>query len=73
MRLPEVPVIVTLIVPTVAPLEAASVRVLSPVVGFGLNDDETPLGIGEVTARPTFPLKPFDGWTVIIAVAEGPP
>lgn len=53
---------VTETVPVVAPAAAVRVSVLVPVeVGFGLNEELTPLGNVEVTARPTLPVKPFAG------------
>lgn len=73
VRLPEVPVTVTVTVPTVATLLAANVNVLFPVVGFGLNPADTPLGKAEVTARPTLPLNPFAGVTVIVVFPPAPP
>ena len=73
VRLPEVPVTVTVTVPTVAVLLAASVNVLLPIVGFGLNPADTPLGNVEVTARPTLPLNPFAGVTVIVVFPPVPP
>src|SRR6202008_2838009 len=73
VRLPEVPVTVTVTVPTVGVPVAASVNVLLPVVGFGLNPADTPLGNVEVTARPTLPLNPFAGVTVIVVFPPVPP
>jgi len=73
VRLPEVPVTVTVTVPTVAVLLAASVNVLLPVVGFGLNPADTPLGKAEVTARPTLSLNPFAGVTVTVVFVTAPP
>jgi hypothetical protein len=49
---------VTVAVPVEAVLLAASVKVLAPVVGLGLNEGVTPLGKPEVD-RLTLPLKPF--------------
>jgi len=54
---PEVPVMVTVAVPGVAALPAASVRTLVPVVGFGANDAVTPLGRPDA-ARFTLPVNP---------------
>ena len=60
-------------VPVAAELLAVSVNVLLPVVGFGLNDAVTPLGKAEVTDKPTLPLKPFTGLTVIVLLPPAPP
>jgi hypothetical protein len=54
---PEVPVMVTLVCPSVAVLLAVSVMTLEPVVGFGTNVALTPLG-KPVTARFTLPVNP---------------
>jgi len=59
VRLPEVPVIVTLTVPVLAVLLAVRVRRLEVVAGFGLNEALTPLGRPE-TDKPTLPPKPFN-------------
>ena len=67
VRLPEVPVIVTVTVPVVAVPFALSVNVLLVVVLVGLNDAVTPLGI-PVADKLTLPLKPFTGVTVIVLV-----
>ena len=58
VRLPDVPVIVTVKVPVMAATLALSVNVLAPVVGFGLNNAVTPLGNPEAD-KLTFPLNPF--------------
>jgi hypothetical protein len=66
LRLPEVPVMVTVVgPPTVAVLLAASVRVLP------LNDAVTPLGIPDAVYE-TVPVKPFLGVTVIVLVPLDP-
>jgi hypothetical protein len=65
VKLPDVPVMVTLPVPVVAALLAVSVSVLVPVAGFGLNTAVTPLGKPEA-AKVTPELKPFTGLTVIV-------
>jgi len=57
LRLPEVPVIVTVLVPIVAAPVAVSVRVLVLAVLAGLNEAVTPDGRTEAD-RLTFPLKP---------------
>ena len=58
LKLPEVPVTVTVYCPIVAVLLAVSVTVLLPVVGFGVKDAVTPLGRPE-TARFTLPANPY--------------
>ena len=63
LKLPEVPVTVTVAVPAVAEGPAANVRVLVPVVLAGLNDAVTPFGRPD-TVKLTVPLKPFCGPTV---------
>jgi hypothetical protein len=65
VKLPEVPVTVTVAVPATTEVPATSVRVLVPVVLAGLNDAVTPLGSPDA-ARLTRPLKPFCGPTVRI-------
>ena len=73
MRVPEVPVTVTITIPVAAVLLALSVKTLLPIAGLGLNPDETPLGNTEVTVNPTLPLKPFNAFTVIVEVPPAPP
>jgi hypothetical protein len=66
VKLPEVPVMVTVAVPVVAVLLAASVKVLEfvgLVVLGGLKEAVTPAGKTEVVDRLTLPLKPFSGET----------
>jgi hypothetical protein len=58
VKLPDVPVMVTVAVPVVAVLLAVSVSVLVLAVLLGLNDAVTPLGSPEAD-RLTFPAKPF--------------
>lgn len=58
VKLPEVPVMVTVAAPVVAVLLAVSVKVLVELAGLGLNDAVTPLGRPEAD-KLTFPLKPF--------------
>ena len=58
VKLPEVPVIITVTVPAVALLLAASVNVLVLVAPLGLKDAVTPLG-RPVADKTTVPLKPF--------------
>jgi len=64
VKLPEVPVMLTVTGPVVAVLLAASVKVLVVVAGFGLNDAVTPLGRPE-TDKLMLPLKPLSGVTVM--------
>jgi hypothetical protein len=68
VRLPEVPLIVTVDVPTVAELLAVSVSTLVPVVGFVPKDAVTPLGRPDA-ARVTLPLNPPALVTVTVSVA----
>ena len=68
LRLPEVPVMVTVAVPTVAELLADSVSTLDPVVGFVPKDAVTPVGRPEA-ARVMLPLNPFAPVTVMVSVA----
>jgi hypothetical protein len=67
VKLPEVPVMVTVAVPVVAVLLAISVRVLVVVVLVGLKEAVTPLGRPEAD-KLTLPLKPFCGVTVMVLV-----
>ncbi len=71
VRLPEVPVMVTVAVPSVAELAALSVSVPGLVVLAGLNDAVTPVGRPDA-ARATAPVKPFCGVIVIVLVALAP-
>jgi hypothetical protein len=71
VKLPHVPVTVTVAGPGVATLLAISVSVLEPVVGFGLNDAVTPLGSPDAD-KVTPLLKPFNGITVIVLVPLPP-
>ena len=64
-RLPEIPVTVTVAEPTVAAVEAVSVRMLLPVVLAGLKDAVTPAG-RPLTARLTAPLKPLRPITLMV-------
>jgi hypothetical protein len=68
VRLPEVPVMVTVDVPAVAELLAVSVSTLEAVVGLVPKDAVTPLGKPEA-ANVTLPLNPFAPVTVIVSVA----
>lgn len=71
-RLPEVPVMVTVLVPVVADALAVSVRVLVPVVGFGLNAAVTPVGSADA-ASVTLPVNPLTSFTEIVLVPLAPP
>ena len=72
VKLPDVPVIVTVAVPVVALALAVKVSVLELVEGFGLNAAVTPLG-KPVAEKVTLPLKPFVGATEIVLVPPAPP
>ena len=65
VKLPDVPATVTVTVPAAAVLLAVSVSVLVLAVLLGLNDDATPLGRPDAD-RPTLPLKPLSGVTVMV-------
>ena len=67
VKLPDVPVIVTVDVPVVAVPLAVNVSVLVLVVLLGLNDGVTPLGRPEAD-KLTLPPKPLCGLTVIVLV-----
>jgi hypothetical protein len=71
VKLPEVPVMVTVAVPVAAVLVAASVNVLVLAVLLGLNDAVTPLGRPDAD-KLTLPLKPFSGVTLIVLVPLAP-
>jgi hypothetical protein len=65
VKLPEVPVMVTVAGPATAVLLADSVNVLVLVAGLGLKVAVTPVG-KPVADKVTLPLKPFSGETVIV-------
>ena len=65
VRLPDVPVIVTVSGPTVALPEAVNVNTLPPVVLAGLNDPVTPTG-RPLTDRATDPAKLLSGVTIMV-------
>jgi hypothetical protein len=71
VRLPEVPVIVTVARPRVAVLAAERVKTLVPVVLAGLNDAVTPAG-KPLALRATEPLKPLLPVTVIVLLPVAP-
>jgi hypothetical protein len=71
VKLPDVPLIVTVTVPVLAVLLAASVMVLLVDVGFVLNVAVTPLGRVPVESV-TLPLKPFCGVTETVLVPLPP-
>jgi hypothetical protein len=58
---PDVPVIVTALVPVAAVLLAVSVSVLYPTVGFGVREPVTPLGRPAIE-RLTAPVNPYIGF-----------
>jgi hypothetical protein len=65
VSVPETPVMVSVTVPVPAVLAAVSVSVLVEVVLVGLKLAVTPEG-SPLTERPTDPLKPFTGLTVMV-------
>ncbi len=67
VKLADVPVTVTLKVPSAAVLLAVSVKVLVLAVLLGLNDAATPLGRPDAD-KLTLLLKPFCGVTVMVLV-----
>ena len=71
VRLPEVPVIVTVAAPVVAVLLAVSVSTLVPVVGFVPNAAVTPLGRPDA-ASVTLPVNPPTSVTEIVLVPVPP-
>ena len=67
VRLPDLPVIVTVDVPVAAVALAERVRVVVLVAGFGLNAAVTPVGKPEAE-NVTFELNPFSGLIVTVLV-----
>jgi hypothetical protein len=65
VKLPEVPVMVTVAGPATAVLVADSVNVLVLAAGLGLKAAVTPVG-KPVADKVTLPLKPFSGETVMV-------
>lgn len=66
MRFPEVPVIVTVLVPVAAVLLAANVSELVVVVEAGVKVAVTPFGRPDAV-KATLPVNPFVGVTVIVS------
>lgn len=62
VRLPEVPVMVTIAFPEAAVSLATSVNVLFPVDGLGEKEAVTPLGSPDA-AKFTLPVNPHCGFT----------
>jgi hypothetical protein len=71
VRLPEVPVMVTVLVPAAAALVAVKVTTLEAVAGFVAKLAVTPEG-RPVAARVTLPVKPFAPARVMVSVAVPP-
>ena len=73
VKLPDVPVMVTVAVPALTVLLAVSVRMqdVVAVAGFGLNAAVTPLG-SPAADRLTLPVKPFNEVTLIVLVPFAP-
>ena len=71
VRLPEVPLMVTLLAPTTAVLAAVKVTTLVPVAGFAAKAAVTPLG-RPLAVNVTLPLKPFAPETVTVSEAVLP-
>jgi hypothetical protein len=72
VNLPDVPLMVSVLVPASAVVLALSVNTLVPEVGFVLHDAVTPLGSEEVKARLTLPLNSSAPVTVMVVVADVP-
>jgi hypothetical protein len=72
VKLPEVPVMVTVEVPRVAEALAVSVSLLVVVPGFGLNVPVTPVG-RPVAVMVTLLVKPFRRVMVTVLVPAAPP
>ena len=71
VKLPELPLIVTVAVPVVAVLFAIRVSTLPPVVGLVANDAVTPLGKPDAV-RVTLPVNPYWPVTVMVGFPEAP-
>lgn len=72
VRLPEMPVMVTVAVPLVAVLLAVNVSTLVLVAGFVPNDAVTPVGKPDADSV-TLPVKPLVGVIVMVLVPPVPP
>src|SRR5579872_80704 len=72
LRAPLVPVMVTLVVPAVAVLDAVKVTVLVVVVDAGLMLAVTPAGKPLTAPNVTVPVNPFTGTTVIVLLPLPP-
>ena len=68
LRLPEIPVMVTVAVPTFAVALAVNVTTLDDVTGFALKIAVTPLG-NPVAVSETFPENPLVGMILTVLVA----
>lgn len=71
VKVPELPLMVTVEVPAVAELLAANVTTLVPVVGLVPNVAVTPLGRPDA-ASVTLPVNPPTSVTVMVSVAVDP-
>jgi hypothetical protein len=71
VRLPDVPVMVTLYWPTGTELLAVKVSVLLPVVGLGVKEAVTPLGRPDAESA-TLPVNPYCEYTYTLEVPELP-
>ena len=67
VRLPDLPVTVTVTVPVVAVLLAESVSLLEVVAGLELKEAVVPLRMPEAD-KVTLELKPFEGVMVMVVV-----
>ena len=69
--MPEVPVMVSEVLPGVAVLLTVSVSVLVPVVDVGENAAVTPVGRPAIESF-TVPVNPYSGNTEIVDVLDAP-
>jgi hypothetical protein len=72
VRLPDVPVMVTVVVPAFAVALAVKVKTLVEVAGFGLKEAVTPAGNLELVSV-TLPENPLTGVMVMVVVPLAPP
>lgn len=72
VKLPETPLMVSVLVSAGAELLAVRVSTLLPEVGFVPHDAVTPVGSVEVTAKVTLPLNPPASVTLMVAVPLPP-